>query len=198
MRTLVVVENLSLDGVMQAPGREDEDERGGFAFGGWASRMLADDPEVVQASLGDSASGTGMLFGRRTYLDLVGHWLSTPDPNPFTEILRSTRKYVASRSLSEPLPHPSSTLLAGDAVDAVQTLRADGECELVVLGSGDLVRQLAAAGLVDEYQLTILPVVLGVGTRLFGDTHTELEPIRTQAFGSGAVVARYRVAGVTG
>ena len=121
MRTLVVVENLSLDGVMQAPGREDEDERGGFTHGGWASRMLADDP-TARAS-----------------------WWSWA------------------------------------------------------------VRQLAAAGLVDraprvsgEYQLTILPVVLGVGTRLFGDTHTELEPIRTQAFGSGAVVARYRVAGVTG
>jgi len=157
MRTLVVVENLSLDGVMPAPGRADgalgearEDERGGFTYGGWASRMLADDPDVVQAGLGESGSGTETLFGRRTYLDLVGHRLSTPDPNPFTEILRSTRKYVASRSLSEPLPHPTSTLLAGDAVAAVRTLRADGEGQLVVLGSGDLVRQLAAAGLVDR------------------------------------------------
>ena len=195
MRTLVVVENLSLDGVMQAPGRPDEDERGGFTDGGWASAMLADDPEVVQASMGDTGSSAEMLFGRRTYLDLVGHWLSTPDPNPFTEILRTTQKYVASRTLTEPLPHPASTLLAGDAVEAVRALRADGDGELVVLGSGDLVRQLAAAGLVDEYQLTILPVVLGVGTRLFGDTHTELEPVRTQAFPSGAVVARYRVVG---
>jgi len=157
MRTLVVVENLSLDGVMPAPGRADrapgearEDERGGFTYGGWASRMLADDPEVVQAGLGESGSGTEMLFGRRTYLDLVGHRLSTPDPNPFTEILCTTRKYVVSRTLNEPLPHPTSTLLAGDAVDAVRTLRADGEGELVVLGSGDLVRQLAAAGLVDR------------------------------------------------
>ena len=197
MRTLVVVENLSLDGVMQAPGRADEDERGGFTYGGWASRMLENDPEVVQASLGDSRPGNGteMLFGRRTYLDLVGHWLSTPDPNPFTEILRTTRKYVASTTLTDPLPHPASTLLAGDAVEAVRSLKADGDGELVVLGSGDLVRRLAAAGLVDQYQLTILPVVLGQGTRLFGDTHTELEPIRTQAFPSGAVVARYRVVG---
>jgi len=193
MRTLVVVENLSLDGVMQAPGRPDEDERGGFAHGGWASRMLADDPGVVQAGMGDTGSGSEMLFGRRTYLDLVGHWLATSDANPFTEILRSTPKYVASRSLSEPLPHPASVLLPGDAVEAVGALKADGGGELVVLGSGDLVRQLAAAGLVDEYQLTILPVVLGAGTRLFGDTHTELEPVRTQAFPSGAVVARYRV-----
>jgi dihydrofolate reductase len=193
MRTLVVVENLSLDGVMQAPGRPDEDERGGFTYGGWASAMLADDPEVVQAGMGDTGSGAELLFGRRTYLDLVGHWLSTPDPNPFTEILRTTQKYVASRTLTEPLPHPASTLLGRDAVEAVRGLRNDGDGELVVLGSGDLVRQLAAAGLVDEYQLTILPVVLGVGTRLFGDTHTELEPVQTQAFPSGAVVARYRV-----
>ena len=131
MRTLVVVENLSLDGVMQAPGRPD-------------------DPEVVQASMGDTDSGAEMLFGRRTYIDLVGHWLSTPDPNPFTEILRTTQKYVASRTLTEPLPHPASTLLDGDAVEVVRALRADGDGELVVLGSGDLVRQLAAAGLVDR------------------------------------------------
>ena len=163
--------------------------------------MLADDPEVVQASLGNSTPGTEMLFGRRTYIDLpgcargpVGHWLSTPDPNPFTEILRTTQKYVASRTLTDPLPHPASTLLEGDAMEAVRSVKADGDGELVVLGSGDLARWLAA-GLVDVYQLTILPVVLGAGTRLFGDTHTELEPIRTQAFDSGAVVARYRVVG---
>ena len=134
-----------------------------------------------------------MLFGRRTYLDLVGHWLSTPDPNPFTEILRNATKYVASRTLTEPLPHPNSVLLAGDAVEAVRELKSDGDEDIVVLGSGDLVRQLAAAGLVDVYQLTVLPVVLGAGTRLFGDTHTELEPLRTQAFESGIVVAKYRV-----
>jgi dihydrofolate reductase len=105
---------------------------------------------------------------------------------------------VASRTLTEPLPHPATSLLPGDAVDAVRALKADGDGELVVLGSGDLVRQLAAAGLVDQYGLTILPVVLGAGTRLFGDTHTELEPVRTQAFASGAVVARYQVVGATG
>ena len=194
MRNVVVVENLSLDGVMQAPGRPDEDERGGFTYGGWASDILSRDPQAVQASMGDTGGSAEMLFGRRTYLDLVGHWLSTPDPNPFTEILRNTTKYVASRTLTDPLPHPNSVLLDGDAVEAVPELKSDGDGDLVVLGSGDLVRQLAAAGLVDEYRLTILPVVLGAGTRLFGDTHTELEPVRTHAFDSGIVVARYRVA----
>jgi dihydrofolate reductase len=194
MRSVVVVENVSLDGVMQAPGRPNEDARGGFPYGGWAAPMLSRDPAAVQASMGDTGGSADMLFGRVTYLDLVGHWLSTPDPNPFTEILRDTTKYVASRTLTEPLPHPNSVRLEGDAVEAVRGLKADGDEDIVVLGSGDLVRQLAAAGLVDEYRLTVLPVVLGTGTRLFGDTHTELEPVRTQAFDSGIVVARYRVA----
>ena len=193
MRSLVVVENVSLDGVMQAPGRPDEDERGGFRYGGWAGELLARDPAAVQASMGSPGGSTEMLFGRVTYLDLVGHWLTTPDPNPFTEILRTTTKYVATRTLTDPLPHPNSVRLEGDAVEAVRALKAEGDGELVVLGSGDLVRQLAAAGLVDVYQLTVLPVVLGAGTRLFGDTHTRLEPLSSQAFPSGIFVGRFRV-----
>ena len=93
-----------------------------------------------------------MLFGRVTYLDLVGHWLATTEPNPFTPIIRDTAKYVASRTLSEPLPHPNSHLLT-DAVDGVRALKRDGEGDIVVLGSGALVRDLAAAGLVDAYVL---------------------------------------------
>ncbi|HEU4332105.1 MAG TPA: dihydrofolate reductase family protein [Lapillicoccus sp.] len=193
MRSLVVVENVSLDGVMQAPGRPDEDERGGFRYGGWAGELLARDPAAVQASMGSPGGSTEMLFGRVTYLDLVGHWLTTPDPNPFTEILRTTTKYVATRTITDPLPHPNSVRLEGDAVEAVRALKAEGDGELVVLGSGDLVRQLAAAGLVDVYQLTVLPVVLGAGTRLFGDTHTKLEPLSSQAFPSGIFVGRFRV-----
>ena len=193
MRSLVVVENVSLDGVMQAPGRPDEDERGGFRYGGWAGELLARDPAAVQASMGSPGGSTEMLFGRVTYLDLVGHWLTTPDPNPFTEILRTTTKYVATRTLTDPLPHPNSVRLEGDAVEAVRALKAEGDGELVVLGSGDLVRQLATAGLVDVYQLTVLPVVLGAGTRLFGDMHTKLEPLSSQAFPSGIFVGRFRV-----
>jgi dihydrofolate reductase len=134
-----------------------------------------------------------MLFGRRTYLDLVGHWLTTTEPNPFTEIIRDTQKYVASRTLSEPLPHPNSALLAGDAVDAVASLKADGNGDIVVLGSGALVRDLAAAGLVDAYVLTILPVVLGSGTRLFGDTFAPLRVASSFTSPTGIVVATYDV-----
>ncbi|MBC7725903.1 MAG: dihydrofolate reductase family protein [Burkholderiaceae bacterium] len=197
MRRLVVVENVSLDGVMQSPGRQDEDTRGGFERGGWASGPLMRDQEASRATMAGQESTTAMLFGRRTYLDLVGHWLTTADPNPFTEILTNTPKYVASSTLADPLPHPNSILLEldaeGDAVAAVDRLKAEGHGDIVVLGSGALVRSLAAAGLVDEYALTTIPVVVGSGARLFGDTPMDLRVVATATSPTGIVVARYAV-----
>jgi dihydrofolate reductase len=194
MSKLVVVENLSLDGVMQAPGRRDEDTRGGFDRGGWAAQAMAKDPEAARASMAGQRETGAMLFGRRTYEDVVGHWLSAPEPNPFTEILEKTPKYVASRTLTEPLRHPNSMLLKGDVLDAVAALKHESGQDLVVLGSGVLVRDLAAARLIDEYVLTTIPVVLGSGTRLFGDTYIPLEVINSVTTSSGIVVARLRVA----
>lgn len=193
MRRLIAVEYISLDGVMQAPGRADEDTRGGFTRGGWASELLANDPEAAQAAMSGQGRTGGLLFGRRTYLDLVGHWLSTPEPNPFADILRATPKYVASRTLTEPLPHPKSILLTGDAVQAVASLKEEDDGDLVILGSGALVRALAAAGLVDAYLLTILPLVLGTGTRLFGDTYAPLRVSSSDTSPTGIVVATYEV-----
>jgi dihydrofolate reductase len=193
MSKLVVVENLSLDGVMQAPGRPDEDTRGGFDRGGWAVQALEKDPEATQASMAGHEETGAMLFGRRTYEDVLGHWLSTPEPNPFTEILEKTPKYVASRTLTEPLPHPNSTLLKGDAIDEVAALKQEFGRDLVVLGSGVLVRDLATAGLIDEYVLTTIPVVLGSGTRLFGDTYIALQVVNSVTTSTGIVVARLRV-----
>lgn len=194
MRRVVAVENISLDGVMQSPASPDEDPSGGFTRGGWAAELLAADPEAAQAAMGRQASSsTAMLFGRRTYLHLVGHWLSTTEPNPFTDILRDTPKYVASRTLTEPLPYPNSILLDGDATAAVASLKAEGKGDIVVLGSGALLRDLAAAGLVDAYVLTILPVVLGSGSRLFGDTYAPLEVTSSWTSATGIVVATYEV-----
>ena len=90
MYSLVVVENVSLDGVMQSPGRPDEDTRDGFDLGGWAAERLAEDPDAAQASMSGQANTAALLFGRRTYLDLVGHWLSMPEPNPFADILATS------------------------------------------------------------------------------------------------------------
>ena len=193
MGKLTAVEYLSLDGVMQSPGRPDEDPRDGFDLGGWAGAALGSDPAAARASMGAGGGTTAMLFGHRTYDDLVGHWLSTTDPNPFTQILRDTPKHVASRDPDAVLPHPNSTLLPGDAVPAVRDLKQQVEGDIVMLGSGDLARQLGAAGLVDEYVITTIPVVLGRGTRLWGETYAPMKVVRSYTSPTGIVVATLRV-----
>jgi len=122
MRRLIVFLNLTLDGVMQAPGRADEDVRGGFAHGGWAI-PYAD--EVMGRVAGGSMANTGaILLGRRTYEDFYSVWPARAD-NPYTDVLNNTLKYVASTTLKEPLPWMNSKLLEGDAAKAVATLKQE-------------------------------------------------------------------------
>ena len=180
MSTITVFESVTLDGVMQAPGRADEDTRGGFPYGGWA---LPYQDEVAMRFAGEGMSqGGALLFGRRTYDDLLGFWTSTPEPNPFTEVLVNTR-----------LAHPNSTLLAGDATETVAELRQTLDGGVTVLGSGELVRALLGAGLVDELVLMQHPLVLGTGTTLFGSARVELELQRTLPTTTGVIIARYAV-----
>lgn len=187
---IVVVENVSLDGVMQAPGHPDEDRRDGFDQGGWA---VAYNDEVLGRYMGEAMTGDGaLLLGRRTYERFAAYWPQQTD-NPFTPVLDATTKYVASRTMTEPLPWQNSVLLDREAIPAAAELKDRIDANLTVLGSGDLVHGLAAAGLVDEYLLTIMPITLGEGRRLFADGHrarlTLLESLPTPA---GALIARYR------
>ena len=191
MRKLIAVENISLDGVMQSPGRPDEDTRNGFSRGGWASELLMKDQEAAMAAMGGQGSTSAMLFGRRTYDDLVGFWLSNPDPNPFTEILRETPKYVATST--DDLAHPNSHRLEGELATSITALKNEGEGDIVILGSGQLVRALAAEGLIDEYVLTILPVVIGEGAKLFEGTYAPLAVEKSFTSPTGIVVATYAV-----
>jgi dihydrofolate reductase len=163
-RRLVVVESLTLDGVMQAPGRPDEDTRGGFDHGGWA---VPYNDEVMAREIGKGMGSSDLLFGRWTYESFSAFWPNQTDPNPFTEVLNQTQKYVASTTLTEPLPWMNSTLLSGDAADAVAELKTQPGNDIAVLGSGQLVRSLIDRDLVDEYTLLIHPLVLGSGQRLF-------------------------------
>src|SRR5215210_9589683 len=111
MARIVVINHVTLDGVMQAPGRPDEDTRGGFAHGGWAA---PGNDDVMGAALGERmAKSGGLVLGRRTYDDVLTYW-NAQTGSPFTDALNSARKYVASRTLREPLPWPNSTLLEGD------------------------------------------------------------------------------------
>ena len=189
MRRITVNNNVSLDGVMQAPMSADEDTRGGFRHGGWA---LAGNDEALAAEMGvGMESGGAMLFGHRTYDHMAAYWPHQTDGNPFTEYLNRVEKFVASRNAATRLEWQNSTLLAGDAVETVERLKDSEGPDLTILGSGDLLRTLAAAKLIDEYVLIIHPVVLGSGTRLFGETYQPLELTRSITTPKGVTVAHY-------
>lgn len=194
MRKLMVTTSLTLDGVMQAPGARDEDVRGGFDRGGWAAPYS--DAAMAQ-KMGEGMAQTGaMLFGRRTYEGLFDSWAHRTDGNPFTEMMNHVQKYVASNTLTEPLPWVNSTLLVGDAADGVVELKKQPGPDIAVIGSGDLVQSLAIRGLVDQYTLLIHPLVLGSGRRLFPDgaPPANLRLVESVTTTTGVMIATYRPA----
>ena len=157
--------HLTLDGVMQAPGRPGEDRRGGFARGGWA-RPRAD--SAMGSVSGESMANIGaLLLGRWTYESFYPFWPNQPEPNPYTAVLNNSQKYVASTTLKEPLAWNNSTLLKGDAAEAVARLKRQLDKDLLVMGSGELVQSLMRHNLVDEYVLLIYPLVRGRGAVSF-------------------------------
>jgi dihydrofolate reductase len=158
MRKVVVIEHVTLDGVMQAPGRPDEDTRDGFEHGGWAQDRV---DEVMGRKMGEGmARGGPLLLGRRTYEDFFSFWPEQTD-NPYTAALDNAEKYVASTTLKEPLPWKNSTLLDGDAASAVAELKEQPGKDFTVLGSRQLVQSLIRRGVVDEFLLMIHPLCSG-------------------------------------
>ena len=142
--SITVIEGISLDGVMQAPARPDEDTRGGFRHGGWG---VPYSDEAVTAAWGEriarATAGGAFLLGRRTYLDFIEAWPKRRPGHQYTTTLTDTPKYVASTTLTEPLPWENSTLLT-DPAQQLPGLKQ--EKDLVVMGSGALVRSLMQAG----------------------------------------------------
>jgi len=192
MATISVFQSVTLDGVMQGAGRPDEDTRGGFTHGGWAAGY-GDDVSMQFAAEGMRQEGA-LLFGHRTYTDLLGFWTSMTEPNPFATVLVERPKYVVSRSSDTELVYPNSTLLAGDATVTVAKLRETSELDLTIMGSGELIRTLHAAGLIDRYTLLIHPIVLGSGMRLFGDgARVDPELERSIPTTTGVMIASYLV-----
>src|SRR5215472_2764366 len=190
MSKVVVFTNLTLDGVMQEPGRPDEDRRGGFEQGGWAV------PYAAMAQAGEIMTNTGaLLLGRRTYEDFYAVWPKRKD-DPISALLENIQKYVASTTLSEPLVWSNSTLLKGDAAEAVARLKEEPGKDLVVKGSGELAQSLMRRNLVDEYVLLIHPLVLGSGRRLFpdGGAFAALRLVGTKTTDNGIVIATYQPA----
>jgi dihydrofolate reductase len=192
MRKIIVFMSVTLDGVIQAPARADEDVRGGFAHGGWATPYA--DPMMGRAA-GESMATTGaILLGRRTYEDFYSVWPNRKD-NPYTEVLNNTLKYVASTTLKEPLPWMNSKLLEGDAAEAVAKLKEQPGKDIVVLGSGVLVESLMRRGLIDTYMLLIHPLVLGSGRHLFNEGYaTPLRLVDSKTTTKEVVIATYEPA----
>ena len=192
MGHILVFNHVTLDGVMQAPGREDEDRRGGFEHGGWAR---ANNDAVMAAASGSGFPSTsGLLLGRWTYESFFAFWPHQPQPNPFTSLLDHSPKYVVSRTLTEPLPWKNSTLLRGEAAETVKALKKEAGLNLVVLGSASLVQTLVKHDLVDELLLFVHPLLLGKGKRLFGDDGgvKALHLAETKSTSTGVIISTYR------
>ena len=193
MRTLIVAEHISLDGVIQAPGGPEEDPSGDFRLGGWTVPYV---DEAIGQELQDLFSQPfELLLGRRTYDIWAAYWPHVPADSAshgIAELFNKTPKHVATHR-PESLDWQNSHALKGNLPDAIHALKQQDGANLVTWGSGDMVRQLLAAGLVDELRLLIYPVVLAHGKRLFDDNAQAsaftLENSTTSA--SGVMITRY-------
>ena len=192
MRTLIAIEFLSLDGVMQSLGSPTEDTEGGFRHGGWSAPY--GDQVLGEWAAKGMETVDAYLFGRKTYEKMVAFWPTQPDENPMAAHLNRLPKYVASRS-HPTLEWEGALLLDGDAIEAVRALKDSPGGTITILGSGVLVRSLLDAGLIDELHLFVHPLVIGSGKRLFGES-PDMRPLRlldTQNTTTGVILTRYAV-----
>lgn len=186
---------VSLDGVYQAPGGQEEDTRDGFEQGGW---VVAFDDEDFGRFVDEVFDGVGaFLLGRRTYDIFAGYWPKVTDPaNPVAAKLNALPKYVVSSTLTDP-GWSGTTVVGGDLAKEVTALKERTEGELQVHGSGVLLRSLLDLGLVDTLHLITFPVVLGAGRRLFreGATPTAFRHAGGRVTSTGVSIQSYDLAG---
>jgi dihydrofolate reductase len=194
MSRLVAFVHLTLDGVMQAPGHPNEDRRGGFQYGGWEQPY--GDPVMAEKAGEGIEQGGALLLGRRTYEKFAEIWPNMPEDNQFTAVMNNFQKYVTSRTLEEPLSWKNSVLLKGAAEETVPRLKEQLDKDVVILGSGEVVRSLLPLNVIDEFVLPIHPLVLGTGRRLFTDngSYAAFELVDTKTTTTGVVIATYRPA----
>lgn len=190
MGRVIVVDFVSMDGVIQSPLSAAEDRDGGFTHGGWVPPYSDD---TVDGFMRDSTVGAaGLLLGRRSHEILAAAWAQADDSEPAVAAMNRMPKYVVSSGAGD-LGWQNSHRLVGDLAPAVRGLKERVDGDLVVLGAGTLVRGLAAHDLVDEYRLLLFPVVLGDGKRMFDD---RARPARFRLAGSvvsdsGVVILTY-------
>jgi dihydrofolate reductase len=194
MGKLIVTEFVTLDGVAQAPGGPDEDRDGGFPLGGWQVPLL--DQESGGTMFERAQSMDALLLGRKTYEIFAAYWPKAPEEIPFTGLLNRVPKYVASRTLSDPLAWQGTTLLAGDLGESVAAAKERHD-EVHVIGSLDLVQSLLRLGLVDRLNLWQYPLLLGSGKRVFagGTVPTALRLTESVTWPNGTLQLTYETAG---
>jgi dihydrofolate reductase len=188
MRRVVVTEFISVDGVIEAPGGGEEFDRGGWAF------EFDRGDEGNKFKLDELFEAEAQLLGRRTYEGFAAAWPNRPDDEAgFTQKMNGMQKYVVSNTLEDP-SWQNTTVLGGDAAEAVRKIKEDGDGVLLIAGSAQLVQSLTEAGLVDEYRLMVFPLVIGAGKRLFGETSSPaaLKLVESKPVGDdGVVIQRY-------
>ncbi len=166
MRKIIVLSFISLDGVMQAPGGPEEDTSGGFKYGGWTVPYFDDFSGKI---MGEQISGSfDLLLGKKTYDIFAAYWPKQSTDNPVTEPFNKARKFVASHTPFEPT-WENSTVLTGEVVEQLKTLKSQDGPDLQVHGSGNFIQTLFQNDLVDEMWLKIFPVTLGPGKKLFAE-----------------------------
>jgi dihydrofolate reductase len=194
MGRMIVTEFVTLDGVAQAPGEPDEDRDGDFAHGGWQAPLL--DQQSGSAMFEQARTMDALLLGRKTYEIFADYWPKAPEEIPYTGLLNSVTKYVASRTLIEPLAWQGSTLVSGDLAARITAVKERHD-EVHVIGSLDLVQSLLRLGLVDRLNLWMYPLLLGSGKQVFagGTVPTALRLTESVTYPNGTLQLTYETAG---
>lgn len=192
MGKIIAITQLSVDGIMQAPGGPEEDPSSDFAHGGWFMHYGDD---VLHKVLNETIAGEfEMLLGRRTYDIFASYW-PYHDDDPIGKAFNKAKKYIATRTLAQLDWHNARIL--DDVVEEVGRLRASDGPEIHIWGSSNLLQTLISAGLIDEHRLWVAPVVLGGGKRLFenGVPAGGLSLVDTKITSTGMIINTYRPAG---
>ena len=192
MRKIIAITQVSLDGVMQAPGGPEEDRSNGFTQGGWAMPFV---DEAAGKVIGEIMAGEfHLLLGRRTYDIWAGYWPHQGE-NFIAKAFNKATKYVVTRR--DKLDWKKSQRISGDVVGEIRRLKASNGPELHVWGSSVLLQTLIADDLIDEYRLWVFPVVLGKGKRLFESSVPArgFSLVSTGRTPSGVLFNTYRPAG---
>lgn len=185
MRKIIVLEYVTLDGVMEDPGGAEKFEHGGWTIPYW-------DEGIGKFQLDGLFASDALLLGRVTYQGFAAAWPSMKDEAGFADRMNSLPKYVVSTTLSD-VAWNNSRLMKGNVVEEVSKLKHEAGQNILIYGSGELVQTLMHHDLIDEYRLLVYPVVLGSGKRLFRDGSDKkvLRPVETKAFNSGVVALTY-------